>query len=283
MYEFLQEVLNWGTQSVEVWQDDGATPFSSIPQASSPIGLEAPYSVCQLSNSVFALCVVDGVRAVFKLTGRTPQSISEPISNILASYDDVSDAIGQAISVGGIHLYMLQFPSVGKTWVYDIKGDTWSQWGTWNKEKGKMEQFIGQHSCFVKPWNKHLIMSRIDGRIYEFDRNSFFDVDSPIKSFCRTSWDDKGTFTRKLSERLRIKLKSGDSIGGAAYLRYADNGNLEWSPYQELTLSPIGKRDFISDLSRLGIYHSRKYEISITDDADLCFVSADETFKELRF
>jgi len=283
MTAFLQEIYNWGNQSVEVWQDDGITPFVPIPQATSEAGLEAKYSVVQGDNALFALCVIDKVRCVIKLSGRTPQIISGPIENILASYSQVDDAIGQLVSVGGVHLYLLQFPSAGKTWAYDIKSNAWVPWGTWNLLTGTMGQFIGQHSCFVKTWNKHLIMSRLDGKIYEFDRNVHEDDGRPIKSYRRTIWEDHGAGNRKRATRLRIKIKTGATVTGAAFLRFADNGAEEWSPYIELPLYPEGKRDFVLDLTRMGQYVSRRYEVSITDDADLCLVWVDEDVEALRF
>lgn len=278
-----QQLHMWGSASAEVWLDDGVTPFSPLPQAASEVGLEAPYSIVQADNALFALCTIDRVRCIVKLVGTTPRIVSEPISNVLASYDRVSDAIGQLVSVGGVHLYLLQFPSAGKTWAYDIKSDCWVPWGTWDRATGTMRQFIGQHSCYVKSWNKHLIMSRLDGKIYEFDRNAYTDDGAPIKSYRRTPWEDHGSGRRKSSQRLRVKIKTGATVNGAAFLRLADNGAEEWSPYIELPLYPQGKRDFIIDLTRMGQYESRRYEISITDDADLCVVWADEDVAALRF
>jgi hypothetical protein len=146
-----------------------------------------------------------------------------------------------------------------------------------------MGQFIGQHSCYVKAWNKHLIMSKNDGRIYEFDREVFEDDGNLVKTYRRTAWEEHDTGARKRIPRLRIKIKTGATVTGAAYLRWADDGAEEWSPYEELPLHPEGKRNFIIDLNQMGIYHSRRYEISITDDADLAFVWADESVTKLRF
>jgi hypothetical protein len=283
MNDFLQEIYCWGGDSLEIWQDDGATPFSPIPQATSQAGLEAVYSVAQAANAMFALCLIDDVRCVIKLEARTPQVVSEPISNVLAGYDRVDDAIGQLVSVGGMHIYLLQFPSAGKTWAYDVKNDTWIPWGTWDEVRGEQRQFLGQHTAYVRAWNKHLMMSRVDGKIFMLDRAAYEDDGLPVKSYRRTIWEDHGNGARKRADRLRIKIKAGQTLTGNAYLRWQDDGIEEWSPYMEITLNPLGKRDFIADLSRLGMYESRRYEISITDDADLVVVWADETLTQLRF
>ena len=125
-------------------------------------------------------------------------------------------------------------------------------------------------------------MSGKDGRIYEFDRDVYMDGLSPVKTWRRTIWEEHGTGQRKHSQRLRIKIKTGSTINGSAYLRWADDGAEEWSEYLELELHPIGKRDFIIDLSQMGVYESRRYEFSITDDADIVVVWADETIVTRR-
>jgi len=83
LYVFLEEIYAWGSQGLEVWQDDGVNPFSSIPQATTHAGLEAPDSVTIADNTVFALVVIDGTRCVIRLAGRTPQVISDSIERVL--------------------------------------------------------------------------------------------------------------------------------------------------------------------------------------------------------
>jgi hypothetical protein len=195
----------------------------------------------------------------------------------------VSDAIGTIVGEGGMRIYLLQFPSEGKTWAYDILNDTFVQWGTWDKTTGTMGQFIGQHSAYIKQWNKHLITSSVDGKIYEFDRAVFMDDTAPIKSYRRTTWEDHGDGRRKKSDVLRIAIKTGETITGSAYLRIADNGAKEWSAYREIPLTPRGQRQFIHNIRRMGTYYSRKFEFSITDDADLCIVWAEDDVSLLRF
>ena len=192
---------------------------------------------------------------------------------------DVSDAIGDLIGVGGLAFYLLTFPTAGQTWAYDYKNDVWARWGYWGE--GEHTQFIGQHACFVKPWNKHLIMSRVDGKIYELDRGTYDDAGNEMVSFRRTGWLNHGTYNRKVCEQLNIKCKAGMSDVGTLLLRWRDDGREEWSNYVEITLSPIGQRDFHADLSRLGMYRSRQYEFRLSDNADLVLVGADAQMKGL--
>ena len=276
IWVFLQEIYVWGTRTLEIFQDDGVTPFAPIPQAASHVGLEAKSSVVVADNTLMALCVIDGSRCVVRMQGRTPQVISQAIESVLSGYGTVSDAVAQVISVGGMHTYLLQFPTEGKTWAYNISSSTWVPWCTGSG------QFIGQHVTFVKSWNKHLIMSNVDGKIYELDRNVNTDAGTAINAYRRTVWTDHDSGARKRCNRLRIKLKKEVSSAGSAYIRWADNGSETWSNYKEIPLA-LGSKGFVVDIPRMGMYTSRRYELSITEDADLCLVWADEEVTLLRF
>lgn len=280
-----QEIYNWGSEGLEIWQDDGTTPFSPLQGAFAEAGIEAVYSFARADNTIFALCVIDGKRCVVKLQGRTPAIVSEPVARILADMADVSDAIGDIISVGGLAIYLLSFPSVGQTWAYDYKNDTWSRWGYWNVITGDYDRFLGQHSCFCKAWNKHLIMSRADGKIYELRRDIFTDDGNIIRSMRRTGWIDRTSWKRKRVDQFYLKAKVKEAIAGETYtllLRWRDNGNPVFSTYMELPLNPDYQGDCLIKLNRFGMYRSRQYEFVLTDDIDMVLVGATEQYTELR-
>jgi hypothetical protein len=274
-----QEVYAWGSEGLEIWQYDGVTPLSPIPGAFSEGGIEAPYSLVIADNTVFALCVIAGARVVIKLQGRAPVVCSDAIGRVLAEMSDVSDAIGDLISVGGIAIYLLNFPSAGQTWAYDYKNDVWSRWGYW--QDGEHSQFIGRHAVFAKPWNKHLIMSRVDGKIYELDRNTFDDAGNAMVSFRRTGWLNHGTYNRKVCDQFYLKCKAGLSDIATLLLRWRDEGKEEWSNYVEVKLSPVGVRDFLAKMNRMGMYRSRQYEFRLTDNTDLVLVGVDVEMRGL--
>jgi hypothetical protein len=274
-----QELYAWGSEGLEIWQDDGVTPFSPIQGAFSEGGIEAPYSVVVADNTVFALCVIAGARVVVKLQGRAPVVCSEAIARVLADMPYVGDAIGDLVSVGGMAIYLLSFPTAKQTWAYDYKNDVWTRWGYYRVDEH--EQFIGQHSCFVKPWNKHLIMSRVDGKIYELDRNTFDDAGVNMVSFRRTGWINHGTYNRKICDQFYIKCKAGMGDIGTLLVRWRDEGKEEWSSFMEVTLSPIGQRDFTAKMNRMGMYRSRQYEFRLSDGVDLVLVGVDTELRVL--
>jgi len=208
--------------------------------------------------------------------------ISEPIANVLAEMETVSDAIGDIICVGGIAIYLLNFPTADQTWAYDYKNDIWLRWSYYNADKGKHERFIGQHSCFVKRWNKHLIMSRKDGKIYEMSRSVYDDADNDMVSYRRTGWLDWGDTSKiKHSKDLFIKTKTFANNGvdsPTMLLRWRDDGYPIWSDFVELDLDPKYFGDFIIHLSRMGSYRARQYEFRLSDEVDMALVNVQENF-----
>jgi len=276
-----QELYACGTLGTEIWQNDGVTPYSAIPGAFSEGGIEAPYSFVVADNTVFMLCVIGGTRVVVKFQGRAPVVCSDDIGRILAEMETVSDAVGDLIGVGGLAMYLLTFPTAKQSWAYDYKNDVWVRWGYWNATSGQHEHFLGQHACFVKAWNKHLIMSRVDGKIYELDRATFDDDGNEMVSYRRTGWLNHGTYNRKICDQFYVKCKAGMSNIGTLLVRFRDEGREEWGNWIEVPLTPVGQRDFLAKMNRFGMYRSRQYEFRLSDNADLVLVGVDAELRGL--
>ena len=286
LFTAFNEIYAWGSDGLEIWQDDGSTPFIPIQGAFTVAGIEGIYGYGKIDNTIFAVCVIEGKRCIIRLNARSPQIISEPIARILADMATVSDAICDIVSVGGISIALFSFPTAGQTWAYDYKNDTWTRWGTWNLQTGSHEQFIGQHSCFAKKWNKHLMQSRIDGKIYELDRNTFMDNTAPIVSYRRTGWLDRATWNRKRILQLLVKGKVVNVKNATPevkmLMRWRDNGSPIWSNYIEISLNPDPQGMFIIPMNRLGIYRSRQYEFRMSDNVDMVLVGVTENIEVLR-
>lgn len=278
-----EEVYAWGRESLEIFQDDGSSPFVRISGSASELGLEAPDSVVQAANTVFALCVMDGKRMVVKFEGRSPVNVSVDIEEILNSYSYVEDAVGSLISVGGIAVYLLQFPSEGKTWAYDYKHNYWVPWRSWDTTTDHNVNFIPLHATYARKWNKTLMMSRVDGKIYELSRDTTNDDGTLMLSYRRTPFIDHGSeHRRKRSEHLWVKAKSGVDDSSVLMLRWRDNGAKVWSNWIQISVSPKGKYEFVTQLNRMGIYRSRQYEIRMSDDTEMVVTSITEKATLLR-
>jgi hypothetical protein len=281
IYTGWNEIYLWGSLACEVWQDDGVSPVSPLVGSIVEAGCSAPYSVVMANNTLIGLASVAGKRAVITIQGRTPQVISEPIANILQSYETVSDAIGSLCFVGGLNVYILTLPTEQVTWAYDFKTDTWSQWGTWDSVNAQQLMFKGRFGAYAKDWNKHITMSE-NGDLFEFSRTAYDDAGTTMRSSIRTGWIDHGTWDRKRSDQLIIKLKGYTQSPAKLSLRWRSDGFQEWSIPLEIDIQAGGQNDHFCKLNRMGVYRSRQYEFILTDLADLAIVGIEEDVIKLR-
>lgn len=279
------EICLWGTQSIEYWQEDGTTPISPLVGATTEAGIEAEYSIVQADDAWFALCTLGGQfntkRSVIRLQNHSVQITSNDIDRELQDMTTVSDANGFLCFVGGLNLYVLCFPTAGQTWAYDIKEKMWIRWGAWNSPFSRYDMFPAVASCYAKAWNKHLVQGT-DGNVYTFNRDLYKDSDSTIRTLIRTGWIDHGTWRRKRSNRLLIKVKAYRPGDAKFLVRWRDDGRPEWGNYQEISLKSTDEQTHNSTLTQMGMYTTRQYEFMMTDDADLALMGLQEDVTELR-
>jgi hypothetical protein len=268
-----EEILVWGTQGLETWRDDG-TFFSPVIGAFAPVGILAPYSVAEADNTVFALCTVDNgsKRAVVSMQGRSPQVISLDIEKVLAGYTTVDDAIAWLTKDSE---YVITFPSAGATWCYDYRNKVWYPWSKWNGTEAIREEFLGRHSATA--WGRTFIQSRIDGKIYEYDRATYQDDGGTLATEYVTGWMGEGEATRMNRLRLKLKLAQGSEAGSEPVMivRWRDNGDREWKLARQVSLGKQGQYEFYRDLWNLGIFTSRQFSFILTDNAELALVGVE--------
>src|SRR2546427_3509804 len=93
-----REVLLGGPESVEVWYNDGQTPFSILQGGIVQRGVIAPYSVQQLGNNWVWL---DNKRRFVALTGRTPESIGDSYDKVIQEFLAVDDCTSDVMRITG--------------------------------------------------------------------------------------------------------------------------------------------------------------------------------------
>jgi len=275
-----EEILVWGSQGLEIWRDDSVF-FSPVPGAFSPVGILAPYSVVEADNTVFALCLVDGgtKRAVISMQGRTPQVVSLPIERVLQGYETVDDAIAWLTKDSE---YVITFPSAGETWCYDYRNKAWYQWSKWDGTQAERQEFLGRYGASA--WGKTFMLSRVDGKIYEYDRATYQDDGETLATEFVTGWLGSGNVTRNNLLRLNLKRGQGDITGTEPIMRvrWRDNGNQEWKPAREVSLGKLGNREFKRDLWQCGSFRNRQLSFIITDNAQLALVSVESDAGKLK-
>jgi hypothetical protein len=211
-----REVWAFGTNSIEVWYDSGATdfPLQRIQGAFNELGCAAPYSVAKMDNGLFWLGRDRrGQGIVYRANGYTGQRIStHAVEWQIQQYANMSDAIGYTYQQDGHSFYVLVFPTANTTWVYDVATQAW------HERAGFVNGEFTRHrgNCQMAFNNKILIGDFENGNVYAFDLTDYSD-NGGIQKWLRT-WralpTGQNNLKRTAQHSLQLDIESGVGLNG---------------------------------------------------------------------
>jgi hypothetical protein len=281
-----REVWAFGTNSIEVWYDSGSTdfPLQRIQGAFNELGCAAPYSVAKMDNGLFWLGRDRrGQGIVYRANGYTGVRIStHAVEWQIQQYSDLSDAIGYTYQQDGHSFYVLVFPGVNTTWVYDAATQAWHERAGWNN--GSFTRHRG--NCQMAFNNKIVIGDFENGNIYAFDLEDYSD-NGNIQKWLR-SWRalPTGTNTLKRTTQHMLQLDCESGVGlnlgqgdvPQVMLRWSDDGGHTWSNEHWASMGKIGEYYKRVIWRRLGMtlkLRDRVYEVSGTDPVKIDIMGAE--------
>lgn len=277
MAEAFREIIAIGSESVEFFVNDGQTPFSRIPGSAQPFGISAPYSLALAGNTWMWL---DHNRRFASMQGRQVVNLSTPYDRVIQRYLSVDDAIGYSVSIDGMTLYVLTFPTAQETLVFNYTSQQWHRWGYWVSSSGVHQRFRGYSYCYARMWNLHLIGDHSNGIIYAASRNVFQDNGSHIRSLLRTGHISHGLHVDKLSDCIRLHCKRGHGTATVEnpqiMLRRRVNNRQQWGNERWKSLGQVGQHSPFIDWKRNGVYKTQQLEFTHSDNTDLVIMGAQE-------
>lgn len=273
------EITIFGKEGVDVYYNNGSTPFSKLAGAYSDRGTIAKNSV-QMINSGWMF--LDDKRRVATLAGRQIVDLSTPFDNDIRNITPVSSGESMDIEFGPRKFYILTFPDEDRTFVYDRSTNGWAEWGTWDGIS-KYTRFTGTVSTYAKDWDVTLVGDKSNGKVYKVDNNNFQDGDTNIRLLVRTGHVDYGTGNRKRSLGMRLRMRRGTgtlSVDDKVSIRWRDN-NGPWSSWHPKSLGIIGDNDFYVRFGPMGMYRSRQYELAHSANSDFILIDWEENIEDL--
>jgi hypothetical protein len=211
-----REVWAFGTNSIEVWFDSGATdfPLQRIQGAFNELGCAAPYSIAKMDNGLFWLGRDRrGQGIVYRANGYAGVRIStHAVEWQIQQYADMSDAIGYTYQQDGHSFYVLVFPSANTTWVYDAATQAW------HERAGFVNGNFTRHrsNCQMAFNNKIVVGDFQNGNIYAFDLDDFSD-NGGVQKWLR-SWralpTGQNNLRRTAQHTLQLDCESGVGLNG---------------------------------------------------------------------
>jgi len=282
------QVYLLGESTSEVWADQGTFPFpfQRIPGSSSQHGIAAPFSISRLGNS-FAYVAKNnrGQAEIVAMNGYFPQRIStHAVENTLVN-QKISDAIAYTYQLEGHECYVVTFPSLDITWVYDIATQLWHKW-LWTDSQNNYHRHRSNCSAFFQ--NVVLVGDYQNGQIYQLDPNNYTDNGDAIRRLRRCP-HLVSDFQRQYFDELQIQFQPGVGLEGItdpplnletvganpqAMLRWSSDGGSTWSNEHWSQIGKVGKYKNRIIWRRLGWARDRVYEVVVTDPIFACIVSA---------
>lgn len=276
-----REIYLFGQRSIEIWENDGTTPFARVPGGFIQSGCSAPNAVIEDENSLYWL---DENRRLVRFAGKSVERLSTKFDRELQGLSRVSDAIAQKIQIDGYVFFVFSFPFDDRTLVYNQTVDDWGEWGKWNLTDAKYERWVGSAYCYAERWGLHLIGRRDVLKAAELGRKYADDDGDMIRLARLTGHIDNGTSKVKQCNEVRFRAKRGQGLVGATpklMLRYKID-NRTWSNIKEFSLGDIGEYDFVLTDVRRNQYKTKQYEFTATDAVDIVFSNAEEDVEVLR-
>lgn len=276
LHEGWQELALVGKESVEIWVNDGVTPFSRLAGGMTQRGCSAPYSFQQVGNAWFWL---DDRRRFVQLDARTPTEILCPYEKAIQGFGSVDDAVSDVMNIAGQSFYIISFPLARKTFAYNYKKKNWTEWGYWDTATATYGRYRGNAYAYAKPWNLHLWGDYTNGKIYTASRSVYTDDGDAIRTYRRSGFIDHGTSQRKRSAEIITKTKRGQgnsSVSDPQWWMKWRNDAGAWSNEHYRSLGQVGQHELINRFLRLGQYRVRQYEVGCSDDCDFVFIEAKE-------
>jgi hypothetical protein len=276
-----REIYLFGQRSIEIWENDGATPFARVPGGFIQSGCSAPYAVLQDEG---ALYWIDENRRLVRFAGKSVERLSTKFDRELQGLSSVADGVAMNIQIDGYVFFVFTFKKANRTLVYNQTTNDWCEFGKWDYANAAYERWVGNCYCYAEKWGLHLLGRRDTLVISELSRIYPTDDSDSIRLARVTGHIDHGTSKFKQCNEIRFRAKRGQGLSSVTpklMMRYKID-NRSWSNIKEFSLGDIGEYDIILRDFRRNQYRTKQYEFTATDAVEVTFSQAEEDIEVLR-
>lgn len=276
------ELVLAGSETVEFWGNTGAQDFPYGNQRGSTLefGLAAPWSLVKYNDSLAGLFKNRmGQVQVMMMAGHALRKISDlELDYKINKYGSVSDATAIAYMLGGHPMYVINFPSEGKSHMYDASTNMWTQ-----LESGLSGgRWLG--ALHVDYLNKPRIADYANGNIYTLDADTYTDNGASIPREIISKHFNNGFDLIRVSKvqvdfETGVGLISGQGSDPQAMMQFSKDNGHTWSNEAWGTIGKIGVFLTRAMWWRLGAARDWVFKFRITDPVKVVIAGAGIDFK----
>lgn len=268
------QLVLFGEKTTEFWGDSGAAdfPFARIGSAAIEWGLAARWSLTKFMDSLIFLRKnrLGGVQVCVQ-SGSSAVAVSNPeMDYVFSTYDTVSDASGFAYMVSGHPFYQINFPSEGKSWLYDGQSKAWSE----------LESDGGRHRAEIQQQfqNQSYVSDYTTGKLYKLLEGTFTDDGSTIVREFTSRHQANGNL-RTLSElwlemEAGVGLQLGQGSNPQIMMQISRDGGHTWGSEVWREFGAVGNYKARAKWNKLGQARDWVFKFKVTDPVKTVFVSA---------
>ena len=249
-----------GKRSIQVFQNDGITPWVPSVYGALSCGVIAPYSFVYCPD-IESFVWIDDNRRLVKLTGRQVVPLNHALDTVLNTISRVSDAVADYVIIYGVPYYIIHFPESDASYIVNLSNNTYAEWSTGEN------RWIGNCIINVPNWDMIVIGDKSDGLLKKIGTVYSDDAGDSFTTLIRSPRIPSGN--SQTAPRLMIhfnRIVSASDAGTASLsVRWRDDGK-DWVTARTMTLDDIQDTDFIRSLYRLGHYRQyRQYEFDCSN------------------
>lgn len=271
------ELVLLGKQTIEFASNTGGQdfPYETLKGATQEFGLAAKWSLVKYNDSLAGLFKNRmGQVQVMVMVGHAMKEISTPeMSSLINGYATVSDATGYAYLLGGHPMYVINFPSAGKTWLYDSLTNLWS-----SLESGLLG---GRHRAEIHLdyLNKPRVSDYENGNIYTLDSTVYADNGEarPVEITGRhvfTSGFRLAISHLQIFFEAGTGLATGQGENPQACLCVSRDGGFTWGNEMWRSIGAIGSYLARAMWNRLGQSRDFIFRVRVTDPVKVVITGA---------
>jgi len=267
----------FGEFTLEIWSNVGTSPvpFARVQGTTQEWGLAARWSLCKFDETVIFLGRNRlGQVSVIRLTGMQAARVSPPdLDQAINGYSAFADATGFSYMLSGHAMFQLNFPTAGKSWLYDGKTGAWSELESAGITRHRAE-LSAQHLGAIR------VADYSNGKIYTLSPDVYADNGAEIAREIQSGHSYSADYDALFMSELRLDMETGAGLATGqgsdpqVMLSISHDAGHTWGVERWTSAGKIGEYRTRARWRRLGRTRDTVFRVRITDPIKVVLLGA---------
>jgi len=253
------QVVVFGGNSIEFFYDAAninGSPLSRNESTTIQMGCACPYAIYQNEKTfIFVAQSESGGRAVWQVEGFQPKKVSDEfIERIIDAETNPTACHGFGFRSMGHLFYLINLPTLNRTFVYDTEEKLWHEWSSWSSNTHNV---FGYNHMVDRQQGAAYLLHKSTGCLCKLDPTAYTDQGDIITVSIITNRYDMDTYNRKFMSRVRLVVDNYENgTNNSIALRWTDDDYQTWSNWKTIGLTDENPTWF-----RLGSFRRRAFNV----------------------